>query len=622
MPSKIKLLPEHVANKIAAGEVVQRPESVVKELMENSLDANATIIQLFIKDAGKSLIQVIDDGDGMTEEDAELCLLRHATSKISMAEDLEEIKSFGFRGEALAAISAVSRIEIKTKTADSPAAVLIQNNEDGSITKNYTKAEKGTLVAVKNLFYNTPARRNFLKSTATEFRRIVETFKRIAISHPKIAFKFYNENELIYDLKPSNLEKRIADIFGASFLENLIFGTEKLDIISLSAYLIKPNYLKKNKGDQYLFVNNRFVINKQINHAIYSAYENMIEKGDYPFFIAFLNVDPKRIDINVHPSKLEVKFDDDNFIYSFVKAVAKKIISEHNLIPSLEISDINEFEAKTIMSSKNSSNLLSDRNINSNENKNYIQSQNHSLANKHNFSIEKNIKRSAAFSSDEIDKIFDSLNLEKKDAPQSQTSIFTASQLDKDEKYPFIAQLHNRYILAQIKSGLAIIDQHIAHERILYEKILKTIEQNLPFSQQLLMPLTYEISPEDIEIIKEIKPYLESIGYNFEIKSNREIIIFGTPSVDFGKTSPEEIFLDVINEYKINNQKKIDAKDNIAKSYSCKAAIKAGDPLTEKQMRMLVEQLFMTSMPYVCPHGRPVMIKLTLEELDKQFGRI
>lgn len=617
MPKKINILPEYIANKIAAGEVVQRPESVVKELIENSIDANAKNIQLIIKDAGKSLIQVIDDGDGMSEEDAEVCLFRHATSKIKTIEDLEEIKSFGFRGEALASIAAVSRIEIKTRTIDSDHAVMIQNDESNSIIKTYGSGSKGTSVAVKNLFYNTPARRNFLRSNATEFKRIVETFKRLALPHPDISFKFYNENDLIYDLNSGSLEKRITELFGVSLFENLIYGTEKIENLFIKVFLIRPNYLKKNKGEQYLFVNNRFVINRQINHAIYSAYENIIEKGDYPFFIAFLEINPKKIDVNVHPSKLEIKFDDENFIYSFIRGASKKIVSEHNLIPRLEISLEDAIEAKTILNPKsfakdNSSflkttfldNKKSDLESLNNRSPNFVPTQ----------------KSQLKFNNSQIDEILDSLGpIKKTNYQEKQTSLF---KTEEKEKYPFIVQLHNKYILAQVKSGLAIIDQHIAHERILYEKILKTIDSNLPFSQQLLLPYSYKALPEDIEIIKELKTYLENIGYNFEIKADRQVIIYGIPPIDFGNANPETIFSEIIQEYKINNQSELNIKEKLASAYACKAAIKSGEELTEKQMRILVDQLFMTSMPYVCPHGRPVLIKLTIEELDKKFGRL
>ncbi len=330
--NRIKILPENIVNKIAAGEVVQRPESAVKELLENSIDAGSQNVALYIKHAGKSFIQVSDDGNGMTEDDVLLCIQKHATSKISTYEDLESIYTLGFRGEALSSISAVSQLEIKTETREEEIGSFIRV-ENGEVVKEKGSFPKGTSISVKNLFYNTPARRNFLKTDATELKHIIETFNKISLSHPDITFKLYNDDEIIFDYKLGSLEERISQVFADNMLDALIKVEERTDFANLYGYVGKPSMLKKSKGEQYLFLNNRFVISRQINHAVFTAYENVLEKGDYPFFILFLDIDPHKTDVNVHPNKLEVRFDDEKNVYNFVLAVVKKSLGEHDLVP-------------------------------------------------------------------------------------------------------------------------------------------------------------------------------------------------------------------------------------------------------------------------------------------------
>jgi DNA mismatch repair protein MutL len=338
MDQNIQILPDNIANKIAAGEVVQRPESVVKELMENSLDAGAENIEVFIKRAGTTLIQVIDDGSGMSEKDALLCLERHATSKVSTLDDLEHIKTLGFRGEALSSIASVSIFELKTETRDSEIGTYIKVENDEVKTEKGSFA-KGTSVSVKNLFYNTPARRNFLKSHTTELKHIIESFKKIAISNYKIGMKLYNDDDMIFKFDPGSLEERLKAVFADNIMDALIEVEENTDYLKINGYVSKPTYLTKSKGEQYLFINGRYVSNRSINHAVFRAYDQLLEKGDYPFFILFIDLDPQKVDVNVHPSKLEVKFDDEKNIYNFVLAVIKKSLGHYDLIPNLELGD-------------------------------------------------------------------------------------------------------------------------------------------------------------------------------------------------------------------------------------------------------------------------------------------
>jgi DNA mismatch repair protein MutL len=611
---KINILPEYIANKIAAGEVVQRPESVLKELLENSIDAKADSIEVIVRNAGKSLVQIIDNGEGMTEEDAILSIQRHATSKIKTYEDLEAIRTFGFRGEALSAIAAVSLMEIKTKTANDEVGTIIKVNENNKITLEKGSFPVGTSIAVKNLFYNTPARRNFLKSNATELKHITETFKKIALSYPNIAFKLFIDDEIIYNLPSQSLSERLTDVFGENILDSLIEVNEPTDYISLSGYIAKPTYLRKSKGEQYLFINKRFVISKIVNHAVFTAFENILEKGDYPFFVLFLEIDPSKVDINVHPSKLEVKFDDEKDIYLFVHAVIKKSIGSYDLVPSMRFID-SEKSTESIRFNdfvRTEKNDYSDRPF-----------------------IKEN-KSQGIFSESEIEKIFGSIkseinnNLEVSDVKEPFTekkvNEVYHQQIDFGPEHtepssPFIVSLHNKYILSQVKSGLMIIDQHVAHERILYEHALNSINQQLQMSQQLLFPQTLKLEPGDYELVLELRDKLYNLGFEIRFNNEYTITILGVP-YEIKPGQEKQILLELLDEYRQNQRLgNLEVVDNIAKSFSCKAAIKAGDRLSEQEMRALVDKLFATQMPYVCPHGRPIVIKIPLTEFDKRFGR-
>ncbi len=614
---KINILPEYIANKIAAGEVVQRPESVLKELMENSIDAGATSVEVIIKNAGKTLVQIIDNGEGMNEGDVVLSIQRHATSKIKSYEDLEELRTFGFRGEALSSIAAVSILEIKTRTPYDEIGVFLRVGEDNNITIEKDSFPIGTNIAVKNLFYNTPARRNFLKSNSTELKHLTETFKKITMSYPHIEFKLWNDDDLLYHLPKNNLGERLKSLFSENILDSLIEVKEITDYLSLSGYIAKPTYLKRSKADQYLFINKRFVVSKVVNHAVFSAFENILEKGDYPFFVLFLELDPAKIDINVHPSKLEVKFDDDKDVYVFVNAVMKKCIGSYDLVPTMKFID-----------AKNDNEIMGFNQ--------FVRTDKHDYSDRPVYSDNKN---KGIFSEDEIDRIFGTINKEIKNNPPEnvlsepfaennpkeiyhQQLDFSGTGTQTNDVYsPFIVSLHNKYILSQIKSGLMIIDQHVAHERILYEKALKSISTQLPFSQQLLFHQTLILEAADYELIKELKEQLYGLGFELKFHPDYKVTILGVP-FEIKAGSEKQILLEIIDEYRNNERiEGLEVVDNIAKSFSCKAAIKAGDKLGEIEMRELVDKLFATSMPYVCPHGRPIVIKIPLAEFDKRFGR-
>ncbi len=618
--NKIKILPDNIANKIAAGEVVQRPESVLKELVENAIDAGAKNVEVFIKRAGKVLVQVVDDGIGMNEEDAILSLQRHATSKISSLDDLNELSTFGFRGEALSSIASVSIFELKTETEDSDIGTFIKvENDEMKIEKG--SFAKGTSISVKNLFYNTPARRNFLKSHATELKHLIDTFKKIALSNNEISFKFWNDDDLVFQFDAGTRDERMQSVFADNILDALIKVEEITEYISITGYISKPTFLNKSKSEQYLYINGRYVTNKSINHAVFKAYDHLLEKGDYPFFVLFLELDAKKIDINVHPSKLEVKFDDEKNIYNFVKAVAQKSLGHYDLIPNIEF-DENSSTDKLVNKYSNPSqqNDFTDR-------PNFVGGQ------------QTTSPKPKSFSESEIDLLFNSLNKDiKKSAPKDfaehpfdekqNTEIYhtSSSNISSEEETPkhdstFIVALHNKYILTPIKSGLMIIDAHVAHERILYEKAINSFSANMPFTQQLLFSQTLQLDPADYQLVKELEPHLTKLGFALKFFSKNVVVIDGVPG-DVKVGTEVETFQGILEEYKTNEtEKHLEQRDNLAKSYSCKAAIKAGDKLTEREMRILVDQLFATSMPYVCPHGRPIIVKIPLTEFDKRFGR-
>ncbi len=611
MSSIINILPEHLANKIAAGEVVQRPESVVKELLENSIDAGATSISITIKNAGKLLIQLIDNGKGMSAEDAVKSFYRHATSKISTYEDLENIRTLGFRGEALASIAAVAQVELKTRREEDEVGSLLRI--EGSEIKEQSNVahQQGTTISVKNLFYNTPARRQFLKSNNTEFKHIYDTIQRLALSKPEIALEFNSDDDVILALPSQKLEERLKSLFGDRHFATLIQLQEQTDLLSISGFIGKPDFARKSKVDQYIFLNNRFIINRSINHAVFSGYEHLVEKGNFPFFLLFIEVDPHKVDINVHPSKMEVKFADEQSIYRIVISVVRKALGGNDITPTVEFQrQTNDFSSLRHSAIPR---FYSDLQAKSSSSFDFA-GQN----------------QSATFSNEEIpfdlnsklDQIFSKTPDNEIVLPvDTQTQFQHGTRDIEAQDGKAIWQLHNKYILTQIRSGLMIIDQHVAHERILYERALTRMNNAVPSSQQLLFPQTIQLGAGDYTLTKDLLPFLNSIGFETKLFGKNTIVLEGVPP-EVKAGTEANILQDILDEFKNNQLRvKLDARDNIAKSFSCKAAIKAGERLSETEMRSLIDQLFGTSMPYVCPHGRPVLIKLSLAELDRRFFR-
>lgn len=625
----IKKLPDVIANKIAAGEVVQRPASVVKELLENAIDAGADEILINIKDSGKTLIQVVDNGCGMAADDAVLAFERFATSKISDVADLENLHTLGFRGEALASIAAVAQVELKTKRREDTLATLVR--VDGGIFQEttFSQGADGTSVSVRNLFFNVPARRKFLKSHATEFKHIYETIQAQALIHTDIAFTFISDGEDVFRLKDEALLARLDFFFGKDFSQGLLEVSEHNAVLSLKGYLGKPAMTKRSKHEQFLFINHRVVQSRLISHAVAQAYGELLGEREQPFYLLHLTLDPKRIDVNVHPSKLEVKFDDERHVYQMVHAIVRSAIHRLDFSPAVKIEDKSSTDPPIFLSSPTpmTQSPTEPNFVGISKRLSYETREREVRATEALYRDYKDLlkmqERSASkhFSDDEFSRIAPSSALPVE--PASQQVIFPSDTTAPQEKTSenFVWQIHNKYILTQIKSGIMIIDQHVAHERILYERALSVMNSGVPNSQQLLFPQRLELKPWEAEILEEIQDDMVRLGFSFRLFGNRTILIEGIPP-DVRAGSEEHILRDILEQYQTyKTTLSLDHRHTLAASYACRSAIMAGDKLSQHEMKVLIDQLFATSMPYVCPHGRPIIIKLSLEELDKMFGR-
>lgn len=604
----IRLLSDSIANQIAAGEVVQRPASVVKELMENSIDAKASSIQLIIKESGKQLIQVIDNGLGMSPTDARMCFERHATSKIKDSADLFNIRTMGFRGEALASIAAVAQVELRTKRVEDELATIIKIEGSEVKSQEFTQSLQGTNLAIKNLFFNVPARRNFLKSNPVEMKHIIEEFQRIALAHPEVQFSLFHNEIEIYNLPEAKLSKRIVDVLDKSYRDQLAMCQIDSSFVKINGYVGNPQTAKKARGEQFFFVNKRFIKSSYLHHAVTGAFESTIPQGSHPFYALFIDIDPSHIDINIHPTKTEIKFDDEKAIYAILRSAVKQAIGVYNLTPSID------FEA--------------DINIG-----NYVT--NHIPATSFR---QESRKMMSAFDHEprslgEINEKNNRSNWEKlfegfgskinqqEDEPQQ--VIFSSKinrvdeivQLPKDGTDINAIQVHFQYIIAQVKSGLMLIDQQSAYERIFYEKYLKEINTHPSASQQLLFPKTVTLTAIDYAMSFEIIDMIRNIGFNVEEFGQNTYLINGVPS-QFMDEDEGVLFKSIIEQYKINeNNQKVDKKEVLAKTLAKRNATKMSKSLTKPEMSGLINQLFETSMPSISPDGKPVMSILSLEKI-------
>ena len=619
---KIRILPENLANKIAAGEVVQRPASVVKELIENSIDSGADEVIIYIKNGGKDLIQIVDNGEGMSEDDLLLAFEPHATSKIFEIHDLEKIQTLGFRGEALSSIGSVSMVEARSCQDDSQEGrqLIIKGGTMKSIEPMPMRC--GSSIFVRKLFFNTPARRKFLKSANTEYRHVIEIIRKFALGYPKVKFQFYSNDSEVFNLEKNDLKNRIGELFTKNYTDKLIPIDNSQDGLSLKGFVGNLDLVRKKGAEQYLFVNDRLVVDRMMNSAVYSAYRSLIERGEFPFFVLKLNLNPEEIDVNVHPSKTEIKFRNEWQIYQFIKnSVSSKLGKITEMIPQMSKYSQNDFKnnifpSRNERANKFDNNTFGNKRIQMNKplSEKELQSQlslqmipNKQRTTDYSFN-RKSVDTSEEFSFD------DRINRFK-------SSLDDMSNVHKDIPYSNLWQVHNKYIMAQISSGVIVIDQHVAHERILFEQALKSFNNKLNrSSQQLLFPVSLELKPDDFSILLDILPSLQKLGFSMREFGKNTIVLEAVPS-NIQRLSEEKIILEILDDYKKNNKVNNPVTHKVAASYACKAAIKAGEKLEIDEMQRLIDELFQTGNPYFCPHGRPIIVNLSLDELDKRFER-
>ncbi|MFT5761453.1 MAG: DNA mismatch repair protein MutL [Polaribacter sp.] len=599
MSDIIQLLPDHVANQIAAGEVVQRPASVVKELLENAIDAGATSITLLLKDAGKTLIQVIDDGKGMSPTDARLSFERHATSKIKDAQDLFNINTKGFRGEALASIAAIAHVELKTKQENEQLGTHIKIEGSKITLQEVVSTSKGSSVSVKNLFFNIPARRNFLKSDTIETRHIIDEFQRVALAHPSISFLLHHNGNEVYHLKESNLRKRIVAVFGAKMNEKLVPIDEKTDLISIIGFVAKPEFSKKKRGEQFFFVNDRFIKNSYLNHAVINAFEGLLEKGSHPSYFLYLKVPTSSIDINIHPTKTEIKFDNEKDIYAILRATVKHSLGQYNVAPVLDFNRDSALDTPYKFNTKTSG---STPKITVDPNFNPFKTDN----------TEKEIRFPYNRNSDRWDS--SGIDVEQ---TETQEELFNQEETAETRK---TFQIQKKYLLSSIKSGMVLINQNLAHQRILYEAFLESITVNEAMSQQLLFPVHISFSKADIEMIETMKADLENTGFLFESISKEAVVIKGIPtSITESKIALllEQLLEDMKIEVPESSYSHFDV---MAKSFAKSLAIKTGTTLSSKEQENLVHDLFSCKEPSAAPSGKATFKTLTIKEIDAIFN--
>jgi DNA mismatch repair protein MutL len=616
MSDVIRLLPDALANQIAAGEVVQRPASVVKELLENAVDAGSTTIQLIVREAGKSLVQVIDDGSGMSETDARMSFERHATSKIKQSEDLFAIRTLGFRGEALASIAAVAQVELRTRRESDDLGVLIRMEASQLKAQEAVASLPGTNIAVKNLFFNVPARRNFLRSNPVEMRHILDEFQRVALANPQINFSLYHNDQEVYNLQAGKLSHRIVGIYGKSYREQLAPCQEETPFVSVTGYIGKPEFAKKTRGEQFFFVNNRYIRHNYLHHAVMTAFEGLLPDESYPFYVLFIEIDPVHIDINVHPTKTEIKFDDERSVYAIILASVKKALGTHNIAPSLDFGFNVNFPGLDSMpaplppdnfqsaASSYTKTSLEKSNLN-NWKALYQEFQNNFP--KQDIPEEKD---SEAFSS---------LTFESKanDLPAAKASATPAPT----EKEVATFQLHNRYIVAQVKSGMMLIDQHAAHERILYDRFMMNLQESTAVVQQLLFPVSVDLNPSDFLILMEIQQEINKLGFAFRLLGKNTVVIEGIPA-DVPAGNEKELMEGLIEQFKWNkSQIDISAKENIVRSLARRSAVKKGVRLSSEEMHKLIEQLFSSTNPNYAPDGSPTLVVLNMEKINSFFAK-
>jgi DNA mismatch repair protein MutL len=649
MNDLIELLPDNIANQIAAGEVIQRPASAVKELMENAIDAGASQVRLIIQDAGKSLVQVIDNGRGMSVTDARMAFERHATSKIRNIDDLFRIRTMGFRGEALASIAAVAQVELKTKRPVDENGTCIEI-ENSFVKKQEPVAfPNGTSIAMKNLFFNVPARRNFLKSNAAEMRHIVDEFIRVALSFPDIRFILISNGQEIFHLEKGTLKQRIVQILGVSYASRIVAVQEDTDYLNISGFVGKPDTAKRTRGDQYFFVNNRFIRSAYLNHAVMTAFQQMIPGDSFPLYVLFIEIDPSRVDINVHPTKQEIKFEDEKIVYAFVQAAVKHALAQFSITPSLDFDldpAIQQLDAVSkpvsdeMKASVESSSLF--KTFTRKNQAHFIEPVSHSdlvhwrnqEPEDDNFSASTsgNAFKTADQSPPEEKNTWlpgsDQTTPQEKDNDPDETGSsfqslyarFAADPLFRNEQY-VPTQLQNTYIVCETQGGFLLIHQQAAHERVLYEKFQLALSGKPLPTQSGLFPTTLTLSTPDAVMLQELLPGLQTLGYAIEPFGKDSFIVQGVPA---GQTDGQEKkrIEKLLEHCKHAGSEKMDSlPEKMIRSLAWQQSVKPGTALSETEMRSLTESLFRCLQPNTSPNGKPVFVEFKKDYLEKLFGR-
>ena len=635
MPDIIQLLPDNIANQIAAGEVIQRPASAVKELMENAVDAGATSIQLIVNDAGKSLVQVIDNGKGMSETDARMSFERHATSKINTIDDLFRIRTMGFRGEALASIAAVAQVELKTKRAEDELGTRIEIENSAVKRQEPAGLPVGTNIAMKNVFFNVPARRNFLKSNAAEMRHIVDEFIRVAMAFPHIFFSLTSNGQQVFHLEKGSLKQRIVQLLGSQYNAKLVTVQEQTDYLNITGFVGKPETAKRTRGDQYLFVNNRFIRSAYLNHAVMNAYHDMIPADSFPLYVLFLDLDPAQIDINVHPTKQEIKFEDEKIVYAFVQAAVKHALAQFSITPTLDFDldpSIQQLDAvsKPFTDDKQaaaaSTNLY--KTFTQKHQAHFIEpSQKTELRHWKDFyepgGEAKNQTQSTNFefetrASDPEHAAF------AEDATQAKPSNFIedgSSGTGEQQISDAPVQLLNTYILAASGRGFILVHQQLAHERILYEQYIRAMQGQPIAMQQSLFPVTLTLASADAVLLQELLPHLQQLGYQVEVFGKDSFIVQGTPA-DVLQGNEKGAIEGLLEQYKHSNtEMKLSAREKLVRAMARQHAIKPGSSLTLQEMQNILQALFSCAQPNISPGGNPTYMEFKKEYLDRMFGK-
>lgn len=623
MTDIIQLLPDAIANQIAAGEVVQRPASALKEMLENSVDARATQVQVIVKEAGKTLLQVIDNGKGMSMTDARMCFERHATSKIRTADDLFAIRTFGFRGEALASIAAVAQVEMKSRQASQELGTMIQIEASEVKLQEPVSSPVGTSISVKNLFYNIPARRNFLKSNPVEMRHIVEEFQRVALSYPEVGFSLYQNDLELFKLAPGKLSQRILGIFGKSYQGQLVTCKEDTPHLIVRGYIGKPESAKKTRGEQFFFVNNRYIRNNYLHHAVSNAYEGLMGAEMQPFYVLFLDIDPRHIDINVHPTKTEIKFEDERTVYAVIRSAVKQALGAHHVMPSLDFSfDVN-FTENWRKDSGHAEVLTREHAIPANEGSSESQYKSFQAP---------QFKKQAVSG---WEQLFEGKRNTQPgpgstlvDTMEREDFLTLSSKANEDllpipESPPSGStfQVENSYIVAQLSSGLIIIDQQAAHERILYERYSKQLRQTAGASQQCLFPPHVQLGQADFALVMDMQDELTRLGFLIDAFGKDTILIRGVPA-DIQVNNEKILFEGLLEQFKIfKSELSLDIRENLARSMAKRSATRRGTKLDSTEMETLVGQLFACQNTNYGPSGNKTFVKIDLQQIHGFFNR-